>query len=888
MAKKVRLWTLGSLEHKILPTVEGIAKLREILKQNNDGEYFDLVRGPELSVKEIEVSDNCTREEILELGRLDALFPKKINYTLPITNHTESVMYYGESKVWPQKVAIIFGITGMDGSHLADLLLEKRYKVVGVKRRSSTNNEWRVKHLAENANFSMVSGDLTDYGSLVKVFSDIGHVDEVYNLAAQSHVGESFKQPGVTWDITGKGCMNILQCLADLKMTDTKFYQASSSEMFGASYDTKLEDRGGGPGVYVSQPYGRIPQAAREVMGYDEGMTKKYQNENTKQLPQSPYAIAKCAAHMAVRLYREAYGIHASAGILFNHETLTYNTPLIYRTDDQIDILPIGDIATLKCGVNFDLTKLQYQSGVPTNIEVWDQTGWTKVKYVSGYPHTEKKNPRIINSRNSVYAATGSHICIMEDGSEKETCNLNTKDCVKLINFPKNKEVFMIDKVLEYCEFLGMLVGDGNVTNSKIRFTNKDSKLKERFFRLWSTFTLNPKMRLSSSISGFTGEEVGQISVTCDKIDDILKYIIYNDIYTKEVTPFGHYTKKVPKCILNGTSEMKDAFLVGYNTCDGLKSNSCIYEFKNFKTNSHTLACGLIYLISGVTQQKYNITVEESWKWGKQQFYYSINLLSDKQSNIEKYNTIKIKLAEGLSQRQICRDTGISRVFIRKVQNGYIPNNTHHLELPNNEIKKIIEIPEYKGWFFDLETESGTFHCGAGQGVVHNSPRRGENFVTKKITLWIADFDKWLQEQQCDEIELNFTEDQIIAPNCRRISKLRLGNLEAKRDWGHAKDYVRAMHLMLQQETPDDYVICTEETRSVKDFLDVAFGHINIVDWNNYVVIDPAFYRPAEVDFLLGDCTKAREKLNWQREYSFHDLVKEMVTYDIDRANEKV
>ena len=381
-------------------------------------------------------------------------------FTISDKDHTESIWFTGESKVWENnKTAVIFGVTGMDGSHLADLLLEKGYKVVGVKRRSSTNNEWRVKHLADNPKFTMVSGDLTDYSSLVKVFGDIGNVDEVYNLAAQSHVGESFKQPGVTWDITGKGCMNILQCLVDLKMTHVKFYQASSSEMFGANYDS-----------------------------YGPNREYKYQDENTKHLPQSPYAIAKCAAHMAVRLYREAYGMHASAGILFNHE----------------------------------------------------------------------------------------------------------------------------------------------------------------------------------------------------------------------------------------------------------------------------------------------------------------------------------------------------------------------------------------------------------------GPRRGENFVTKKITKWIAEFDRWLEDNQCDEIDLNFTEDHIVAPNCRRISKLRLGNLEAKRDWGHAKDYVRAMHMMLQQEKPDDYVICTEETRSVRDFLDVAFGHINIPDWSNYVVIDPAFYRPAEVDFLLGDCSKAREKLNWQREYSFDDLVKEMVNYDIDQANEKI
>ena len=437
MSKTINLWTLGNLEHKILPTKDGIERLKAAIrqgrKQTGEDGTFDLVWGPELSLTSVTVSDNT--EDIVTAPNSD------------------------------KKVAVIFGVTGMDGSYLADLLLHKEYKVIGVKRRSSTNNEWRIKHLADEEDFSVMSGDLTDYSSLVKVFGDIGHVDEIYNLAAQSHVGESFKQPGITWDITGKGCMNILQCLVDLKMTHVKFYQASSSEMYGSSYN--------------------VQKLSRDGINWKE---KKYQDENTKHLPQSPYAIAKCAAHMTVRLYREAYGIHASAGILFNHE----------------------------------------------------------------------------------------------------------------------------------------------------------------------------------------------------------------------------------------------------------------------------------------------------------------------------------------------------------------------------------------------------------------GPRRGENFVTKKITKWVGDFLRWKEDQGCWIGELNFSEDYIIAPNCRRFSKLRLGNLKAQRDWGHAKDYVKAMHLMLQQDEPDDYVICTGEARSVSDFLDVAFKHIGIDEWSDYVVIDPQFYRPAEVDFLQGDCSKAKRVLNWKQEYSFEDLVKEMVTYDINKANEKV
>jgi len=397
------------------------------------------------------------------------------------------------------KTAVIFGITGMDGSYLADLLLSKNYKVVGVKRRSSSDNEERIRHLKGNKDYRTLEGDLTDYASLVQVFKSVPEVNEVYNLAAQSHVGTSFKQPGLTWDVTGKGCINILQCLVDLDMKHVKFYQASSSEMFGAAYDTKSDYRN----TILSHPYGRIPptadhidqskmseskflEAYQEAKIHDEQVQgtiiTKYQDENTKFLPQSPYAIAKCSAHMSVRLFREAYGIHGSCGILFNHE-------------------------------------------------------------------------------------------------------------------------------------------------------------------------------------------------------------------------------------------------------------------------------------------------------------------------------------------------------------------------------------------------------GA---------RRGENFVTRKITKWIGEFNRWMMDNHDDTLStLTFSEDYIHASNCRRFSKLRLGNLEAKRDWGHAKDYVRAMWMMLQKEFADDYVICTGETRSVREFLDFAFGVIQIKDWSNLVVVDPEFYRPAEVDILLGDCAKAKRNLAWEPEFTFQQLVEEMVHNDL-------
>ncbi len=145
----------------------------------------------------------------------------------------------------------------------------------------------------------------------------------------------------------------------------------------------------------------------------------------------------------------------------------------------------------------------------------------------------------------------------------------------------------------------------------------------------------------------------------------------------------------------------------------------------------------------------------------------------------------------------------------------------------------------------------GLFACN---GIVfnHESPRRGETFVTRKIAIAVA---RILRKEQ---------------------EKLTLGNLDAKRDWGYAKEYVQAMWLMLQQDEPDDYVIATGETHSVKEFLQEAFSHAGL-DWEKHVRIDESLYRPAEVDLLVGDATRAREKLGWQPKVKFKELVRLMV-----------
>jgi GDPmannose 4,6-dehydratase len=150
-------------------------------------------------------------------------------------------------------------------------------------------------------------------------------------------------------------------------------------------------------------------------------------------------------------------------------------------------------------------------------------------------------------------------------------------------------------------------------------------------------------------------------------------------------------------------------------------------------------------------------------------------------------------------------------------------------------------------------------YCVSGILFNHESPRRGFEFVTRKVTNAVA------------QIKLG------------QATELKIGNLDAKRDWGHAADYVRAMHMMLQQPTPDDYVIATGETHSVREFCELAFGEVGL-NYKDYVRVDERYYRPAEVDLLIGNAQKAREVLGWQPKYTFRELITQMVQSDL-KAN---
>jgi GDPmannose 4,6-dehydratase len=259
---------------------------------------------------------------------------------------------------------------------------------------------------------------------------------------------------------------------------------------------------------------------------------------------------------------------------------------------------------------------------------------------------------------------------------------------------------------------------------------------------------------------------------------------------------------------LNADYEAQQAFLRGFYAGDGPKKGNG----RAFKTNSAVLAQGLCWLFH-IDDQPASVYVER--RAGAS--YYQVNLAS----------AVRV----GMKGQHLRRDPA--------------------------EVRRIVEVDAEPGEFvFDLETESGTFCAGVGRVIVHNSPRRGLEFVTRKISWHAA------------AIKLGVE------------AKLRLGNLDAERDWGFAGDYVRAMWMMLQQEQPDDYVIASGVAHSVRDVLEIAFEHAGL-SIDDHVVIDPSLLRPAEVEHLVGDASKARGALGWEPEVSFEELIRMMVEADL-------
>jgi GDPmannose 4,6-dehydratase len=664
-----------------------------------------------------------------------------------------------------KKVALVTGVAGQDGSFMAEFLLNKGYRVVGLIRRNATRNLGNAAHLENDIDIE--EGDITDTTSMMRIIQR-SRPNEIYNLAAMSHVGTSFEQPIATLNINTLGVVNILEAVKTLGYS-SRIFQASTSELWGDS----------------------LPP----------------QNEDTIMKPRSPYAIAKLAAHWFIRMYREAYGMYCCAGITHNHECFFSNTPVILKHGGEISIQYVRNLVPNRTDISKDNSKLTKDYSL-SNVDIWNGTEFVSLRAVSRRKLStlENKNRSLVatNSKYGVVYTTPNHLLIDAEGEKKPVTSFKKGDRLKHGRFPAS---FTKNRIIgaEFAKLLGMLCADGFVGHS-IRLINKDPDIQNIFIELASScfnmvgYTISKKF-----ISGFGGTtQYVNLSNVPTELVRWIRNMLYDE-HTKH--------KKIPSEILNSPDEIKQEFLNGYYIGDGLKAGGGSWEFQSFKSNSPLLCQGLLYLFSiCCPKQDFNINTFIQ----NDRIYNHINLNAPKNNNCGS-NWEK----DPLAIKHI--------IWINKQKNQHV---------------------------YDIETASGTVSAGIGTTIVGNSERRGPLFVTRKISLGVA----------------NVLKD----PSYR----IKLGNIDAFRDWGFAKDFVEGFWMTLQQPKPDDFVFATGEMHSVSEFVEKAFAHVGIEDWSTYVDIDRFMMRPLEVESLCGDPSKAKEILGWEPKVKFEQLVKIMVDHD--------
>lgn len=682
------------------------------------------------------------------------------------------------------KTAIITGITGQDGSFLADLLLSKDYKVYGIMRRSSTDTTERIKHLLGHSDLELITLDVCDFSGINRLISSI-HPDLLFNTAAQSNVGISFAEPIVTFDTNTKAPINMLEAIRN-HSPSTKFLQCSTSELYG---DTK-----------------EAPQ-----------------NENTRFKPQSPYGISKMAAHDAVRIYREGYNLFACASICFNHESVLKNAPIMIKgPDNLLDIVPIEDLFRSVSHKHEGL--LEKYIG----LNVWDGESWTEILKGTCYKDSQRF-VRLIQTVGGCCETTEEHAIFNDDNVDTQSKDLKIGDKLFEAKYPDS--VNKLNNDLDLVKFIGFVVAEGYISNShNIRLTGCDKQLLISMANLViNKFGWNYSL-YNSGPGGFDNchRDVWHLTINSDS--GFSKWLS-NNIYTTRTKE-----KRIPKFILNANVDVCKSFFSGYFEGDGRKAGHEAYEYKGWTTSSATLCLGLIYILKKISpNQIAKVKCDYRDNNGKSGGrYYYCQLTTDNEHNISGNHLIKDK----------------------------------------NLIIDIINTNALDGWFYDLTTESKAFAIGPNLIKIHNSPRRSEQFVTRKITKYVGNVFAFIQKNR----------GYSPLPDHGDIDYLYLGNLEAKRDWSHAFDVVQGMWLMLQQTSPKDYVLASGQTHSIRELLKLAFSHINISNYMKFVKIDPKFYRPCEVNLLLGDSSLARQELGWAPEHSFENLIKEMVDNDCEEA----
>jgi len=672
------------------------------------------------------------------------------------------------------KRALITGITGQDGSYLAELLIKKGYEVYGIARRSSSFNRERLRSIYDYAHektgrLVLEYGDMTDSSSILRILQKV-KPHEIYHLAAQSHVKISFEIPEYTANGDALGTLRMLEAIKNLGMVkDVRFYNASTSELYG-----KAEE---------------IPQT-----------------ENTPFHPRSPYAIAKLYAHWITANYREAYGLFACNGILFNHESERRGENFVSKKITQ-------QVAKIKLGIEKEL--------VLGNLNAKRDWG-----YASEY---------CINKDVPILTTDGWMFC--DDVIEGQ----------EIINFDTKRNRLTRDKVIK--KFI--LESRGN----KIILEGGGV-----YLRVTPEHRIYYQFKSKNSKGGWSKWKVK----TAEEFYNMLKDKSYRTKYDYRLPHFQDYDAEDYKEV-----SYEQLYLMGVLLAEG-----CIHK-----------------------SQRQNDGVEISIS----QSYIANEPIFKKIQNTIDQLGLKYRINE---KNDGCVEWRFNSENSKKILEWFDVLNIHIMpryfyKLSRKQAETVFSaLMDCDGNWGSMTFVSKRYLLATDfQTIAHLAGYRTSGVKKRKLTncydvTVIVQRKKHTYVQKAEKINDGCIEVWCVKTNngtiitrdncCISIS----GNCEA-------------MWLMLQQDKPEDFVISTGKNHTVREFVEKSFKIVGIdLSWKGegvnekginsktkdvLVRVDPRYFRPAEVDELLGDSSYARKKLGWKSKTSFDELVKIMVDYDLDR-----
>jgi GDP-D-mannose dehydratase len=758
-----------------------------------------------------------------------------------------------EHSVMPN--ALITGITGQDGSYLAELLLAKGYDVFGVVRRVSKLNDERIHHLLDK--ITILEADLLDQLSLVQAIR-ASHATEVYNLAAMSFVGTSFAQPVATGEYTALSVTRMLEAVR-LAEWPIRFYQASTS----VAGDTPVLIRR--DGVVELTPIERLipetldqrqvtlPLENVEVLTVDDHGAVDFGH------------VSHVSRHPKERLYTVKYKGGGSLKITGDHSVIVFGErgELVSK---RVDALRVNDYLITYCGskvatrqtddiamgiavrAEYETRVKGLQDHAPLSPDLMKLLGYylaeghcqldpaRRLYKVSFTFHINEEG--YASEVKQLLARLFPDVTVSETLRPESTSRVVTAIgkaiaslCAQFGQRALEKHlpswIWPLAPELVHPFLMGYL-GDAQIQPTEITFTTASVRLAHELVYLMRNVGLGCRIyrRVNAPHLGPQGTLLPE--ATCY---DIKLSTRYARLLAESAAHQRHWNQSSAECL---PSAMFQHDLQG----------SCYWQIKykplvSKEKLKHLLSARQVELASPLN------------KWIESPLASA--RITEITSESGDFSVYDLSVPHG--QRFIGGNVPVllhnSEMF-GKVQAS--PQNEQTPFYPRSPygVSKL-----YGHWSTINARESYGLYACSGILFNHEGPRRGREFVTRKISHGVASIKLGLQDM------------------------LTLGNLDAKRDWGFAGDYVEAMWLMLQQEEPEDYVVATGVTHSVRDFAVAAFAHVGIQDWQRYVTTDERYMRPAEVDMLIGDASKAMRKLGWRPKVSFEQLVAMMVDNDL-------